>query len=171
MSRRRCRPSSSAEPPNPVSVASRPRKTGLFALPPQTLNRNAVACIAALPTVADLIAAIQRFIGTRGSPAMSTPQQGDTPTPWRISETYVRLGVGMARKPSGGRPSKGDRDVIVTRPARPLGNVVRARADEAGMTISEYVAMVLARAHGMPEFAPAPSATTEQGVLPLGKTA
>jgi hypothetical protein len=77
----------------------------------------------------------------------------------------------MARKPSGGRPSKGDRDSIITRPARPLGNVVRARADEAGMTISEYVAMVLARAHGMPEYAPVPSTSMEQGVLPLNKTA
>jgi hypothetical protein len=102
---------------------------------------------------------------------MSMQNLADTPRPWHVSETHVRLGVGMARKPSGGRPSKGDRDVIVTRPARPLGNVVRARADEAGMTISEYVAMVLARAHGMPEFAPAPSATAEQEVLPLGKTA
>src|SRR3954447_4399027 len=87
------------------------------------------------------------------------------------SESDVRLSVGMARKPSGGRPSKGDRDSIITRPARPLGNVVRARADEAGMTISEYVAMVLARAHGMPEYAPVPSTSMEQGVLPLGKTA
>jgi hypothetical protein len=102
---------------------------------------------------------------------MLIQQRADTPTPGRVSETYVRLGVGMARKPSGGRPSKGARDVIVTRPARPLGNVVRARADEAGMTISEYVAMVLARAHGMPEFAPVPSATPEQEVLPLCKTA
>jgi hypothetical protein len=77
----------------------------------------------------------------------------------------------MSRKPSGGRPSKGDRDSIITRPARPLGNVVRARADEAGMTISEYVAMVLANAHGLPEYAPAPSTTHDQGVLPLSKTA
>lgn len=77
----------------------------------------------------------------------------------------------MSRKPSGGRPSKGDRDSIITRPARPLGNVVRARADEAGMTISEYVAMVLANAHGMPEWAPPRSATHEQEVLPLGRTA
>ncbi|GAB4082774.1 hypothetical protein GCM10028783_37240 [Modestobacter muralis] len=39
------------------------------------------------------------------------------------------------------------------------------------MTISEYVAMVLANAHGLPEYAPARSTTQDQGVLPLGKTA
>jgi hypothetical protein len=102
---------------------------------------------------------------------MSIQNLVDTPKRRRISEMRARLDVGMARKPGRGRPHKGDRDVIVTRPARPLGNVVRARADEAGMTISEYVAMVLARAHGMPEFAPASSATTAQEVLPLDKTA
>jgi hypothetical protein len=77
----------------------------------------------------------------------------------------------MVRKPSGGRPHKGDRALIATRLAQPLATVVRDRADEAGMTITDYVAMVLARAHGMPEFAPASSVTAEQEVLPLGKTA
>ncbi len=60
----------------------------------------------------------------------------------------------MTRKPSGGRPSKGDRDSIITRPARPLGDIVRARADEAGLSISDYVAAVLARAHDLPQYAP-----------------
>jgi hypothetical protein len=77
----------------------------------------------------------------------------------------------MARQPRGGRPYKGDRDLIVSRVARPVGDIIRARADEAGMTITDYVATVLSRAHGMPEFAPAPSATPAQEVLPLGKTA
>jgi hypothetical protein len=102
---------------------------------------------------------------------MSMQNLADTPTSWQVAATRVRLGVGMARKPSGGRPNKGDRDLISTRLARPLGNVVRARADEAGLTINDYVATALAHLHGMPEFAPAPSATTEQEVLPLGKTA
>ncbi len=80
------------------------------------------------------------------------------------------LAVAMPRKPSGGRPSKGERDSIITRPVRPLGDVIRARADEAGLSISDYVATVLANAHGMPEAAPTRPAV-QQEVLPLGKTA
>ncbi len=76
----------------------------------------------------------------------------------------------MARRGQGGRPSKGDRDHIVTRPSRVIGDLVRQRADEAGLTISDYVANVLARAHGLPEPVIA-SDEHIQGVLPLGKTA
>jgi hypothetical protein len=76
----------------------------------------------------------------------------------------------MARRGHGGRPSKGDRDHIVTRPSRVVGDLVRQRADEAGLSISDYVANVLARAHGLPE--PVPNLRDlEQGVLPLGRTA
>ncbi len=71
----------------------------------------------------------------------------------------------MTRRPSGGRPSKGDRDSIITRPLRPLGDVVRARADEAGLSISDYVATVLANAHGVPQYAPVASPQNEE--LPL----
>lgn len=77
------------------------------------------------------------------------------------------LGTPMARRGQGGRPYKGDRDHIVTRPSRLVGDVIRQRADEAGLTISDYVADVLARAHGLPT----PVVNPDQGVLPLGKTA
>ena len=83
-------------------------------------------------------------------------------------EQVIRLGGAMARRGHGGRPSKGDRDHIVTRPSRVVGDLVRQRADEAGLTISDYVASVLARAHGVPE---ADLRTRDQEVLPLGKTA
>ena len=96
---------------------------------------------------------------------------GDTPNSTGVIQKRDGWVVPMARKPSGGRPSKGDRDSIITRPMRPLGNEIRARADAAGMTISEYVAMVLANAHGMPQYAPVPSPMDAQGVLPLGRTA
>ena len=76
----------------------------------------------------------------------------------------------MARKPGVGRPSKGDRDHIVTRPSRVVGDLVRQRADEAGLTISDYVASVLARAHGVPE-ADLLTRNRDQEVLPLGQTA
>jgi hypothetical protein len=91
----------------------------------------------------------------------------DTPARLRIPDMPVRFAAGMPRRSNGGRPSKGDRDLLVTRPARPLGDVVRARADEAGLTISEYVAVVLAHAHGMPEHAPATLGARPQTELPL----
>ena len=87
-----------------------------------------------------------------------------------FQELVILLGEAMARRGQGGRPSKGDRDHIVTRPSRVVGDVVRQRADEAGLTISDYVASVLARAHGLPE--PVLVAGERgQEVLPLGKTA
>ena len=85
-------------------------------------------------------------------------------------ELVIRLGEPMARRGHGGRPYKGDRDHIVTRPSRVVGDLVRQRADEAGLTISDYVAAVLARAHGVPEAAPL-DRDPEQEVLPLGQTA
>jgi hypothetical protein len=76
----------------------------------------------------------------------------------------------MARRGTGGRPSKGDRDHIVTRPSRVVGELVRQRADDAGLSISDYVANVLERAHGLPESVPV-GHHLEQGVLPLSRTA
>ena len=61
----------------------------------------------------------------------------------------------MARTGRGGRPSKGNRDQLITRVATPLGEVVRAHADQAGLTVSDYVATVLAKEHELPEYAPA----------------
>ncbi|GAB3682876.1 hypothetical protein GCM10028814_20430 [Angustibacter aerolatus] len=73
----------------------------------------------------------------------------------------------MARHGQGGRPSKGDRDQILTRPPRALGDAVRAHAEELGMTVSDYVATLLADAHGMPEYAPSRVASRPQEELPL----
>lgn len=69
-----------------------------------------------------------------------------------------------------GRTSKGDRHVIVTRPQRPVADVVIREAAAAGMSISDYVAAVLAHAHGMPQYAPRPQVPVDQQELPL-KTA
>ena len=90
--------------------------------------------------------------------------------PHLFLKQVIRLGRAMARRGHGGRPSKGDRDHIVTRPSRVVGDLVRQRADEAGLTISDYVASVLARAHGVPE-ADLLTRDRDQEVLPLGKTA
>jgi len=75
-----------------------------------------------------------------------------------------------AKIPSmAGRPHKGERHVIVTRPAKPVADVVMSEAAAAGMTISDYVAGILARAVGLPQYVPV-SPTQNQRELPL-KTA
>jgi uncharacterized MAPEG superfamily protein len=56
-----------------------------------------------------------------------------------------------------GRPSKGDRDVLVTRPAAVLGQAVRASAEREGFeSLSAYIAAVLAAHEGMTQYAPQP---------------
>ena len=56
--------------------------------------------------------------------------------------------------PSGGRPSKGDRDAFKVRPARLVGDRVRELADAADMPYGEYISAVLAREVGLPDLAP-----------------
>ena len=73
----------------------------------------------------------------------------------------------MRKMPTGGgRPNKGSRDLLVTRPASELAAVVRQRAAELDMTISDYVATILAETHGMPHAAPTQHPDTQQE-LPL----
>ena len=88
-----------------------------------------------------------------------------------VSDTAIRKGRHMPRQPQGGRPSKGDRDLLVTRPSRAVGDAVRARADAAGLTISDYVAALLATVHDLPEHAPRPLAGVNQEELPLSRSA
>jgi hypothetical protein len=87
-----------------------------------------------------------------------------------FQKRLIRLGDHMDRRGTGGRPSKGDRDHIVSRPSRVVGDLIRQRADEAGLSISDYVANVLARAHGLPEPVPV-NGSRDQEVLPLGRIA
>jgi len=65
-----------------------------------------------------------------------------------------------------GRPHKGARRVIMTRPAQPVADVVLREAAAAGMTISDYVAGILARAVGLPQYVPV-SPAQDQQELPL----
>lgn len=65
------------------------------------------------------------------------------------SESVLVLGGRMAQRGHGGRRSKGDRDQIITRPPRAVGDAVRAAADDSGMSISDYIAKVLADLHGI----------------------
>lgn len=85
-----------------------------------------------------------------------------------VSVTGPRMILPMStQRGRGGRPSKGERVVMVTRPALPLGDVIRDRAAERGQTISDYIATVLAHAHGLDQYAPVTGASADQGVLPL----
>ena len=68
--------------------------------------------------------------------------------------------------PMTGRPHKGARRVIMTRPAQPVADVVLREAAAAGMTISDYVAGILARAVGLPQYVPV-SPAQDQQELPL----
>lgn len=83
-----------------------------------------------------------------------------------VSVSETRRGM---ISPMTGRPHKGARRVIVTRPAQPVADVVLREAAAAGMTISDYVAGILARAVGLPQYVPVPPAQDQQE-LPL-KTA
>jgi hypothetical protein len=56
----------------------------------------------------------------------------------------------------GGRPSKGQRKFLATRAPLPLAQEAAARADELGMSVSDYLSTLLARDLGRPEFAPKP---------------
>lgn len=79
----------------------------------------------------------------------------DTPHPFRVSDTWLRHDHVMTAK--RGRPSKGDRDLLVTRPAAVLGQAVRASAEREGFeSLSAYIAAVLAEHEGMAQYAPRP---------------
>lgn len=79
----------------------------------------------------------------------------------------MRLNGHMARI-NRGRPSKGDRDAFMTKPARPLGDMIRHNAEELGMTYGDYITSILARELGMPEYAPVPPPTNAQE-LPINQ--
>lgn len=84
----------------------------------------------------------------------------DTRATCEVSDTSVTRVHGMPR------PSKGDRDIMVTRPARAVGDAVRARAAARGVSISEYIAAVLASDAGLAHLAPLP-APRDEAELPM----
>lgn len=46
--------------------------------------------------------------------------------------------------------------MLVSRVAKPLAELIKARAEELDVSYSDYVAGVLATAHGLPQYAPQP---------------
>lgn len=63
-----------------------------------------------------------------------------------------------------GRPSKGDRDVFMTRPAREVGEIIRREAAAEGIPMSDYISRAVATYVGRPDLAPKSSPREE---LPL----
>ena len=60
----------------------------------------------------------------------------------------------MRRTTGGGRPSKGQRELLGTRPALRLAEAARARADELGLSMSDYLATLIAQDTNLLELAP-----------------
>jgi hypothetical protein len=63
-----------------------------------------------------------------------------------------------AQRHHGGRPAKGDRQALLSRVPAPLGEAVKAQADMRGMSVSDYIAALLAQNLGMPELVANPPA-------------
>lgn len=71
-----------------------------------------------------------------------------------------------------GRPSKGDRVVLYSRPERRVREAVERSAAEHGYdNVSDYVAAVLAHHEGLDALAPIPSRNPDQQELPLIRSA
>lgn len=74
----------------------------------------------------------------------------------------------MAKRRGPGRPSKGDRHQFATRVPRQVADAIQENADNNGLSYSEYLAWVLANAHGFETPMPnGTGASPEQGRLPL----
>ena len=101
---------------------------------------------------------IRRFIATR-RPVLS------------VSVSGSRYGRGMPpQRTYGGRKSKGDRQPLLSRVPSPIADAVRDCAEERGMTLSDYIASVLARDVGLSELVPQASIHHDEE-LPINKVA
>jgi hypothetical protein len=67
-----------------------------------------------------------------------------------------------------GRRTKGDRDTLVVRVMRPMGDTIRRNANECGISINDYVTAILARELEMPEYVPVVPAD-DQFALPMNQ--
>lgn len=70
----------------------------------------------------------------------------------------------------GGRKSKGDRQSMISRVPSPIADAVRDRAAERGMSLSDYIASVLARDVGLAKLAPQ-AAVRHDEELPINQVA
>lgn len=75
------------------------------------------------------------------------PVETRSPVLGRLQELLDEAGVGVwDRHPSIGWSAV---DLFTTRPARPIGDLIRSRSKLQGMTFSEYIVAILMAWHGM----------------------
>lgn len=67
-----------------------------------------------------------------------------------------------------GRPSKGEREPLATRSPVPLAEAARARAANLGISVSDYLVMLIAQDTNLPQFAPCQTDLT-QVRLPISR--
>lgn len=55
----------------------------------------------------------------------------------------------MSNSRGGGRPSKGQRDLLATRAPRPVAELARKRAEERGFNVNDYLLSLIAKDIGV----------------------
>jgi hypothetical protein len=75
------------------------------------------------------------------------------------------------RTSNGGRKSKGVRELLGTRPDTVLAEAARRRVDELGISMSDYLAILLAQELDMPQYAPKVPNPIQHMELPISQVA
>jgi hypothetical protein len=75
------------------------------------------------------------------------------------------------RTTNGGRKSKGVRELLGTRPDTVLAEAARGRVDELGLSMSDYLAILIAQDLDMPQYAPKIPNTIRHMELPISAAA
>lgn len=75
------------------------------------------------------------------------------------------------RTSSGGRKSKGARELLGTRPLSALAEAARARVDERGISMSDYLATLIAQDLDLPQYAPNAPTPIQHMELPISDVA
>ena len=102
--------------------------------------------------------------------SLISENESDTPREVPVSGNGIGLHGRMVtthRKP--GRPSKGPRDAIMTKPHAELGALVRQLSAETGRSNGDVIATILAEHFNRPDLAPPVQQTQE--ALPLANSA
>ena len=75
------------------------------------------------------------------------------------------------RMTNGGRKSKGVRELLGTRTDSVLAEAARGRVDELGISMSDYLAILIAQDLDMPQYAPRTPARAQRMELPIADVA